>query len=217
VNDLQALVPAIVLLVLGAVSPGPSLAVVVRNTATGGRWQGLHCALGHGLGFGLYALSVVFGLAVVMRDAPELFNLLQLGGAGLLLYLGWQSFRTSASPVANTRADVPQHATRGFLEGFLTAVLNPKIALFFLAVFSSVLHEELTHSTQLAMALAGWLIDTTWYAIVALALSTQRAEAYLHHRTITISYVMGAIFIALAIVTLINVAEFWLQSRQGFV
>ena len=56
---------------LGAVSPGPSLMVVLRNTMIGGRRQGVMCALGHGLGFGLYAGMAVFGLIVLLEEAPN--------------------------------------------------------------------------------------------------------------------------------------------------
>ena len=211
-TELQALAPALILLVLGAASPGPSLAVVVRNTVTGGRWQGLQCAVGHGLGFGLYALAVVFGLAEMMRKAPVTFNLVQGCGGLLLIYLAWQSFHVPTPAPFEAYADAKQSPARGFVEGFLTAILNPKIALFFLAVFSSVLHEELADSTQLAMALAGWLIDTTWYAFVAMALSTRPALDMLRRQARLIDLAMGVVFIALAIVTLVGVFEFWVSG-----
>jgi threonine/homoserine/homoserine lactone efflux protein len=217
--DYQALAPAIVLLILGAMSPGPSLAVVVRNTASGGRYQGLQCALGHGIGLGLYALAIVFGLAAVMRDAPVAFNLVQGSGGLLLLYLGFQSFRapTPASPHAPSEApaDSTHRSTRGFAEGFVIAVLNPKIAVFFLAVFSSVLHAELTHRTQLAMAVAAWLIDTGWYAFVVAVLSTGPALNLLRSQGRTIDLVMGAIFFVLAVVTLVDVIRFWTTAPSA--
>ncbi|MDP6233261.1 MAG: LysE family transporter, partial [Candidatus Poseidoniaceae archaeon] len=60
----SALFPALLgagtVFVIGAISPGPSLAVVLRNTLAGGRRRGVACALGHGLGFGAYAMIAVF-------------------------------------------------------------------------------------------------------------------------------------------------------------
>ena len=194
-------------------SPGPSLAVVVRNTTAGGRWQGLQCAVGHGLGFGLYALAVVFGLAIVIRDTPEIFALVQVLGGLLLLYLAWQSFRSpQAPPPVPDHADhhhtAPIHSAKGFAQGFLIAILNPKIALFFLAVFASVLDETLTLPTQWAMALAGWIIDTSWYACVALLLSTGPALRLLQNNARLIDRFMGVIFVALAFFTFQSVFEF---------
>ena len=68
---------------LGAISPGPSLMVVLRNTMIGGRRQGVMCALGHGLGFGMYAGLAVFGLIVLLEEAPTVFTGLQLVGCAL--------------------------------------------------------------------------------------------------------------------------------------
>ena len=213
VPELHALLPALILLVLGAMSPGPSLAVVVRNTTSGGRWRGLQCAVGHGLGFGLYALAVVFGLAVVIRDAPEFFAFVQVLGGCLLLFLAWQSFRSPEQPPQTPDHVDPgpvsrMHWAQGFTQGFLIAILNPKIALFFLAVFASVLNETLTRPTQLAMALAGWLIDTSWYACVALALSTGPALKHLRRNARLIDQIMALIFVALAVFTFQSVFEF---------
>jgi threonine/homoserine/homoserine lactone efflux protein len=55
---------------LGAISPGPSLLMVIRNTIVGGRRRGVMCAVGHGIGFGLYAGVAIFGLIVLLEEAP---------------------------------------------------------------------------------------------------------------------------------------------------
>ena len=51
---------------LGAMSPGPSLAVVLRNTMTGGRRQGISTGIGHGIGFGIYAFLAALGIATAL-------------------------------------------------------------------------------------------------------------------------------------------------------
>ena len=78
--DLGAISAAAVMFILGATSPGPSLAVVLRNTMIGGRSRGLSCAIGHGIGFGCYAAAVVFGLVTIMTEMPTLFTVLQIIG-----------------------------------------------------------------------------------------------------------------------------------------
>jgi uncharacterized membrane protein len=62
------LLPAATVFTLGAISPGPSLLVVLRNTLIGGRRRGVACALGHGIGFGMYALWSVFGLIYLLEE-----------------------------------------------------------------------------------------------------------------------------------------------------
>lgn len=194
---IEAYAAAATALLLGAMSPGPSLAVVARASIKGGRGAGLRSAVGHGVGFGLYALAVVFGLASLMAQQPTLFALLQWLGAALLIYLGVRSLR--AAPQTDTEAT---SQPGGFVVGFLTAFLNPKIALFFVAVFAAVLQPDMTFATQIGIAAMGWAIDTGWYAIVALALSAPRAVVRLQRAGTAIDYAMGVLLLTLAAVTI---------------
>ena len=72
--------------VLGAMSPGPSLALVLKQTLTGGRRNGVITALSHGIGVGIYAFLSILGLAAIITASPTAFSILQWGGA---LYLAW--------------------------------------------------------------------------------------------------------------------------------
>ena len=91
----DVLLAAATVFTLGAISPGPSLMVVLRNTMIGGRRQGVMCALGHGLGFGVYAGLAVFGLIVLLEEAPNVFTGLQLVGCGLLAWYGWSMWNAN--------------------------------------------------------------------------------------------------------------------------
>ena len=97
--DITAISAAAVMFILGATSPGPSLAVILRNTMIGGRSRGLACAVGHGIGFGFYAVSVVFGLVVIMEKNPDVFTLMQIIGGLFLLYLGIGMIRSEATVI----------------------------------------------------------------------------------------------------------------------
>src|SRR6056297_2606771 len=72
--------------ILGAMSPGPSLALVLKQTLTGGRRNGVITALAHGIGVGIYAFLSILGLAAIITASPTAFTVLQWGGA---LYLAW--------------------------------------------------------------------------------------------------------------------------------
>lgn len=81
--------------VLGAMSPGPSLAIVLKQTLTGVRRNGMITAVTHGLGVGVYAFLSILGLAAIITASPVAFSILQWGGAGYLAWLGvkglWQT------------------------------------------------------------------------------------------------------------------------------
>ena len=82
----EAILAASTVFFLGAISPGPSLLMVIRNTIVGGRRRGVLCAVGHGIGFGLYAGVAIFGLIVLLEEAPGVFLGLQWIGIALLIY-----------------------------------------------------------------------------------------------------------------------------------
>jgi threonine/homoserine/homoserine lactone efflux protein len=153
---------------LGAISPGPSLMVVLRNTMIGGRKQGVMCAIGHGLGFGLYAGVAVFGLIVLLEEAPQIFSILQLAGCALLAWYGWSMWNVEQDGLFDNDQG---SGAQGFAEGFAIAFFNPKIALFLVAVLAQVLEADMSFTNKAAVGLLGMTIDTVWYLTVALVLT----------------------------------------------
>ena len=167
---------------LGAISPGPSVMVVIRNTIIGGRTQGVACAVGHGIGFGIYAGSAVFGLIVLLENAPDVFFMLQLIGVGLLIWYGYLMWNDEVNLDENSRVEDTKVKRQGFMEGFAIAFFNPKIALFLVAILAQVLEPGMGMGTKLAIGLLGMSIDMGWYLIVALALTGTGAVDWLRIR-----------------------------------
>ncbi len=160
---------------LGAMSPGPSLAVIVRHSVHGGRREGIIAAWAHGAGIGLYALLSVLGIAALLLAAPGLLWGLQLGGALFLLYLAWQAGRCALRATVQA-TEVGSSGRRAALDGFLMAFLNPKTGLFFIALFSQFVVAGQSLLSKGGMALVALVIDALWYTLVALLLSTALAR-----------------------------------------
>jgi threonine/homoserine/homoserine lactone efflux protein len=167
---------------LGAISPGPSVMVVIRNTIIGGRSQGVACAVGHGIGFGIYAGSAVFGLIVLLENAPDAFLILQLIGVGLLVWYGYLMWNADIDLGDSKDTNQNQIRRQGFMEGFAIAFFNPKIALFLVAILAQVLEPGMGMATKLAIGLLGMSIDMGWYLIVALVLTGTGAIDWLRLR-----------------------------------
>ena len=167
---------------IGAISPGPSVMVVIRNTIIGGRTQGVACAIGHGIGFGIYAGSAVFGLIVLLENAPDVFFILQLIGVGLLIWYGYLMWNDEVKLDEDNHVDDTKVKRQGFMEGFAIAFFNPKIALFLVAILAQVLEPGMGMGTKLAIGLLGMSIDMGWYLIVALALTGTGAVDWLRTR-----------------------------------
>ncbi|MDF1562104.1 MAG: LysE family transporter [Deltaproteobacteria bacterium] len=182
--------------VLGAMSPGPSLALVLKQTLGGGRRNGVITALAHGLGVGLYALLSLLGLAALITASPVAFALLQGGGAAYLAWLGVKGLRARVAPgEALPDAPTTRSAAR---DGFLIAFLNPKVAVFFLALFSQVVGAETTGLARLGYAATALVIDTSWYLIVAWLFSDPRWLEVLRRRAVWVERVFGVVLLALA-------------------
>ena len=186
--------------ILGAMSPGPSLAVVLKNTLSGGRAEGVKTALAHGFGVGLYALATVAGLAVLIVGSPMAFGVIQWLGALFLAYLGLKALRGSAglSDAAQTDAD-SSYTGNGIRSGFLTAFLNPKLAIFFAALFSQFVSSEAQMTEKMIMASTAGFIDAGWYLIVVLVLSHSRVLDVLRSRAVLLDRVFGVLLVLLAV------------------
>ncbi|MCH1529163.1 MAG: LysE family translocator [Candidatus Poseidoniaceae archaeon] len=198
----EAILTAGTFFILGATSPGPSLMVVLRNTLIGGRRQGVACALGHGLGFGLYAGSAVFGLIVLLEQAPDVFLVLQLFGVGLLVWYGWKMWHTALEEPQESDLIPSVQKRQGFTEGFAIAFFNPKIALFLVAVLAQVLEPGMGMNTKLAIGGLGMIIDAAWYVIVAMLLTGTRALELLRtHGTVVYKATAIALWLFAASVT----------------
>lgn len=182
------------IVMLGAMSPGPSLAVVLRHTLSGGRRNGCTAAIAHGAGVGLYAFACISGLAFLITTSPDLFRAFQWAGAAYLAWLGIRGLLAKAP-----RQSEQPHAHAGAArDGFLIVFLNPKIAVFFIALFSQVIGPETGLLARFGYAATAWSIDTAWYLVVAWLFSIPRWLAKLKRHTIWFERLFGIILLALA-------------------
>lgn len=182
---------------LGAMSPGPSLAVVLQQTLRGGRATGMVAAIAHGLAIGLYALLSISGLAVMVTNSPALFTALQWLGAGYLIWIGIKGLRaTAGASIKLAETPTTSSAAR---DGFLVAFLNPKVAVFFIALFSQVIGSETNWLEKLAYAATALFVDIAWYMIVAWSFSNPRWLGYLQRNVVWLERAFGVILIALAV------------------
>jgi len=187
--------------VMGAMSPGPSLAVVVNSVLGGGRAHGVMTAIGHGLGVGLYALSTVLGLAVMVSHTPWLFNGLRYGGALLLGYWGARALLGRGGCPLSLDGVEPLTCSpwRAFRQGFLVAFMNPKLALFFIALFSQFVDAGADWISKSIMTLTAGGIDMLWYVAVVVMLTRSRVLSFLRGNARGIERITGIILILLAI------------------
>jgi threonine/homoserine/homoserine lactone efflux protein len=179
-------------------SPGPSLAVVLRHTISNGRAHGIATALSHAVGVALWALLTVWGLAVVVVEWPLMYKFLTYAGAAYLMWMGIKALRSNgAGPMNVEQVSAPISAAAR--DGLMVSLLNPKLAFFFIALFSQFVSAQLVVTDKLIMTGTASVIDAVWYIIIAVALSHSKVLDKLQKRSATIDKISGAILIALAL------------------
>jgi threonine/homoserine/homoserine lactone efflux protein len=176
-------------------SPGPSLAVVLKHTLNGGKRQGFIAAINHGLGVGLYAIACISGLAFVLIASEWAFTLLQWSGA---LYLAWMGIKGLLSKSNPNEKLEEVTATQAARDGFLIVFLNPKIAVFFIALFSQVIGPDTSLLGKAVYASTAMFIDMGWYVIVAWLFSNERWLAKLQQKATLFDRLFGVILLMLA-------------------
>jgi threonine/homoserine/homoserine lactone efflux protein len=189
--------------VLLALTPGPNLMYLISRTLCQGRTAGIVSLAGTTTGLLFYALAAAFGLTAVFVAVPLLFDIVRWAGAAYLLWLAWDAVRPRGSGGLFARRDLPPIAPRVlYRTGILTSVLNPKVALFYLALFpqfvdparGSVLLQSLVlAAVQIAIAFAGDLLFVLAAASVARWLAERPAWVTAQR------WVLGGVFGASAI------------------
>lgn len=185
---------------LGAMSPGPSLALIIKNTLNGGAKQGYATAISHGLAVTLYATFTLMGIGLVIIQSPQLFQFIQYAGAAFLLYLAIKSFTSSHPSIdRQNQSNNKPITTNGWRDGFLIAFLNPKLAIFFLALFSQFIKVDANLIEQITMITTAGLIDMLWYLLLAFLLSRGIILNKLKANAQLIEKIMGCCLVLLAL------------------
>jgi threonine/homoserine/homoserine lactone efflux protein len=191
---------------MGAASPGPSLTVVLSASIGGGRPAGLMAAWAHALGVALYATLTVLGATALLARQPTLFSGLQICGALYLMYLGIRLLKSRAGTLAGgsgaNTALLP--AAR---DGFAVAFLNPKLAVFMLALFSQFLSPAYGALELTLMVATAGIIDGCWYTLVAVLLTRPAWLDALRYRAGLIDRIFGLVITALAMYILADAAQ----------
>ena len=190
----------VLICIMGAMSPGPSLAIILRNTLSGGRTQGIMSGIGHGLGITFYAVVAVSGLIALFNTIPNFFSVAQIAGSFFLIWLGGKMIISffKKDYAANENMSSNNSAHQGFLEGFLIAILNPKIAAWLLALFSQFVQPDAVLAEQFVLVSTVGVIDASWYCLVAFIASSGRLVKGLQKNASRIDLGMGILLIILA-------------------
>ena len=185
--------------VMGAISPGPSLAVILRVSISQSPLHGVLAAITHGLGIGFWAFLTLQGLAILMSKHQDLFSVLTVLGGLYLAWLGIKAWRFAGMGQEIKIEGKQSSYWESARDGMLISLMNPKAALFFLALFSQLIPTEINALIKFQLWATVVVIDTGWYVIVALLLAGGPILSWLRRHTVWVDRSMGSILILLGL------------------
>jgi threonine/homoserine/homoserine lactone efflux protein len=193
----------IALVALGLVlTPGPNMLYLVSRSITQGRRAGLVSLLGVAAGFGVYLCAAVLGIATIFAEVPAAYTALRITGAAYLLHLAWQALRPGGRSAFAPEELPPDEPRRLFVMGFLTNLLNPKIAVLYVSLLPQFIDADrgsvaaqslILGSIQASIAISLNAVIVVTASTVAVFLA--RRPGWLR----TQRYVMGSVLGALAL------------------
>src|SRR3954449_785281 len=191
-GTLAAFVPVAVLV---TIAPGPATAMVVRSAARGGRREALVCTVGNSLGVLAWGALAAAGVAAVVAASAEVFTAVKLVGAVVLVVLGVQSLRGRA-PAERAAASTG----RALRDGLVTSISNPKLAVFYVALFPQFVPAGApVLPAALLMAATIVCFDLAWYSALAYAVARARRALVEGPWARRVERLTGAVLVGLGI------------------
>ena len=185
---------------LGAMSPGPSMAVVIHNAIFKGRYNGILTSIGHGLGITIYATFAVLGLGLIIETNIIIFNSLKILSIIFLIFIGMKSILNKEK--LNLEKKDVKEKTISFLQGFSISILNPKILIWFIAIYSQFMSVKNELIFNIYLVLIAGIVDAFWYIFLTLAVTTASALTFFQTKILLIKKIQGFLFVAIGLVLL---------------
>ena len=198
-HDLLIFAAACLLMVL---TPGPNMIYLISRSICQGRQAGVTSLLGVVAGFFVHMFAAAAGLTAVFLAVPMAYEALKWAGALYLLWMAWQAVRPGARSPFEARELAPDSSSRLVLMGFMTSVLNPKVAVFYLSVFPQFINPEHGSVFTQSIVLGLTQISVSFTVNLLIALFTSGIVVWFVRNPLWLAvqrYVMGCVLAALAV------------------
>ena len=184
------------------ITPGPDLLYIIGRGAAQGVRAGIAAALGISAGCLVHTAAVALGVAALLAASSAAFEVVKFAGAAYLLYLGVRLLRFGDATAGQTASTSPVAPRAIFWQGFLTNVLNPKVALFFLALLPQFVAPQST-AKGLTLALLGviFALNSLLVTVPVAWLAGRASDRLLRAGAVRrwMDRVLGILFVGLAV------------------
>lgn len=182
-----------------SLTPGADTVFILTKSISGGYKQGFASVAGIVCGLFVHTALAAFGLSVILMTSSLLFNIVKIAGAAYLIYLGIMAIRSKSS-IAISSEKTSTSFKKTFRQGFFTNILNPKVALFFLALLPQFVKGSAENPLPfLILGLTFIVIGTIWSLFLVAASSYISSSLRTSKFSMYLNKISGAIFIILGL------------------
>ena len=199
---MSAFLTIAVIHLLAVMSPGPDFILVTKNTLSGSKKVGVATAIGLALGILVHVSYSLLGIGLVISKSILLYDTIKYLGAAYLVYIGWKALSHRSSKSSPEPTDARKKELSGFSAikmGFLCNVLNPKVTLFFLALFTQVINPATPIIVQVFYGLYMSFQTFLWFAFVSHFLSLSVIKKRFEKIQSGFTRIMGAALLGLGV------------------
>ena len=187
---------------LGAMSPGPSMMVVINNAIFKNKFNGILTAIGHGFGIGIYALFAVIGVGLIIKTNVFIFSSLKFLSIVFLFYLGIQSI-IKKDQIEYDKTNI-KSGMQSFLQGLSISILNPKIFIWFIAIYSQFMSLDNTYFFNISLVLIASIVDALWYLLLVNLVTFHSILELIKNKSFLMQKIVGFLFIIISMILLID-------------
>ena len=190
---------------LGAMSPGPSMVVVINNAIFKNRYNGILTSIGHGIGIGIYAFLAVVGVGLIIKTNLIIFNGIKVVSIFFLIYMGIKSI------LHKNKLDFNEHDRKeglsSFIQGFIISILNPKIFIWFVAIYSQFMNDRNDFIYNSYLVFTASIVDATWYIFLTFIVTSDIVLKFIRNKSLLIHRTVGVLFISISVILLIDIVK----------
>ncbi len=189
---------------IAAISPGPDFIIVVRNSLVYSRRAGLWTSFGVACGLFFHLAYTLVGIGVLIASSTLCYNIIKYAGVFYLFYLGISGLLSAfknrtAVQIDYTKSCDSLSSSQAFKQGFLTNVLNPKCALFFVSLFSQFITPETPLFLRIEFAFVNWAVSLGWFLFLTYLITAKMFSTKVHRARTFIDGIMGGVLVLLGL------------------
>ena len=195
-DALTSLLAVALVSILAVISPGPDFAIVLKNSLVHSRKAGMLSAVGICLALIIHLSYTLIGIGLLIAENPYLYSIIKYVGVAYLFYIGCKGVISSYNKASSLDLEYTKSAnqissTAALMQGFLTNLLNPKAAIFFISLFSQFIDSNTSVLLRLEYAFINWSVALFWFLFLAYIVTCKHILGKINQYRLYIDRVMG--------------------------